>query len=483
VREHSPVEIWVISSRSQPAPCLRPAYRVETLKKNKKNGRRDESDDPEFDNTEPEVQPVRTSGTILKNGSVLDLVAPVPGDQPQLITWNGENASVTPRYEDGVSVYLPSELHPTCLRALLFPRRAVSYGTSRMLFEDLTNLFQKYLFPDAQRMAFWVIADWVSDVFRNPLMLWISAAETARAITLFSLLRVTCRRALILAGLTAGTFPELPMDLWPTLLVNQPRMRAGLRSLLRDSSFSRVVIPLRGGAVLEAACPKAIFVESEISVVPRGNENIHIALPPTDGEGPSPDECVLGEIADYFQPRLLQYRFDLIRKVGESRFAVTGQDILTRELASMLNVCIQGDSDLKMGGMHTLLEGQEAMPKSCTVESGIVEALWPLVHQLSPGLIENAPTEIQVTDLTDLVNTVLRAGGEVLKYSAVEVGAKLSLFGFSTKRRSAGNFVQFDQNTRHRVHQYARTYKVGTPVAGCLDCPPPAASENSASAM
>ena len=425
-----------------------------------------------------EIKTVRTFGKILKDGTVLELVAPAPGVQPQLLWWKSQKSGVVSKFDDGDKVYVPQELHPSYLRALLFPREDSRLWHGPRSVRRAGHLFQNYLIPEAQRTTFWVTTTWLSALFSSPIMLWVSGAEMARAMTLFWLLHAVCRRALIVTGLTPARLQSLPMDLCPTLLLNQHAMPAGLRSLLRDATFNGVVIPCNGGTVLRAACPKAIFVGSKTSAVPRGDENIHVKLPPAGGEGPSPDERDLTKIAEYFQPRLLQFRLDTMHKVRETRFAVTGPEFWTRELSDMLGLRLPVDPNLAGRAVMLLGGQQEAASKSCTVESAILEVLWAQVHQPYSGTTENAPTEIQVKNLTDLVKGQLRRCGEILQYDAEEIGAKLRNLGFDRKRRSAGKFVVFDQETRRRIHELARTFKIGTPVPRCPDCPqPPVASE------
>ena len=80
--------------------------------------------------------------------------------------------------------------------------------------------------------------------------------------------------------------------------------------------------------------------------------------------------------ADYFQPRLLQYRLDHAQRVRESRFVAPDLRLPTRELARKLGACIQGDAELALQ-VIPLLRPQDDSVDRCNLDCAIVVVVWP----------------------------------------------------------------------------------------------------------
>ena len=402
----------------------------------------------------------RTYGEIFQDGSVLELVAPSAGDQPDLLLLDGTKISIAPEIEHLGQLYRPEKLHCSILRATRFSREPLSYGTIRQLFTELAGTFEEYLAfskPAAERTALWVLSTWFSDCLSSPPALWVSGADIGRAASFFGLLHCLCRRALKVAGITRAGFLSLPMSFRPTLLVNQPSLSAGMQNLWQETNYRGLVVPGNRGTVLDVSCSKPIFTGMAGAAPSPSAANLHLTLFPADREAPL-DEHALSATADYFLPRLLQYRLDQAQKVQESRFPAADLKFPTRELARKLGACIQGDAELALRVVPLLLPEDDASGL-CNLDCAIIEVLWPRLHSSPQETAETTKMRIEA-ELTAEVNTYLLSCGETVQYTREDVGIRVASLEFRTKRTNAGSVLLLNRETSRRVHHLARCYGI-----------------------
>jgi hypothetical protein len=283
------------------------------------------------------------------------------------------------------------------------------------------------------------------------------------------LLHCLCRRGLRMTGVTRSSFLALPMDFRPTLLVLQPSLSLRLQSLWWESNFRGSFVPGNQGAVRDVASSKAIFLGMSGSGSLPNAGNFHVYLFPPDHEVPPLDDRVLNGLADHFLPRLLQYRLDHAQEVRDSRFVAPDLRFPTRQLASKLGACIQGDAELAHQ-VVPLLRPQDDMVNRCNLDCAIVEILWPRVHAIAS---KTATASMKIAaELTAEVNTFLLCCGETRQYSREAVGLRVASLELSTKKTNAARLLLLDRQTSRRVHQLARGYGIDKSVAGCPDCQP-----------
>ena len=87
---------------------------------------------------------VKTFGEIFPDGSILELVAPTAGEQPDLLLWDGTKISLSREIRHLGQVYEAEKLHSSVIRATRFPREPADYGTIRELFTELAATFEKF---------------------------------------------------------------------------------------------------------------------------------------------------------------------------------------------------------------------------------------------------------------------------------------------------------------------------------------------------
>ena len=416
---------------------------------------------------------VRTFGELLPDGSMLELVAPEVGDQPDVLLWDGAKIRIAREIEHGGKLYRAEMLHPSILRATRLPREPVKYGTIGKLFADLAGTFEQRLAVSnsaAEQTTLWVFTTWFSEFLSSPPALWVSGADLGRAASYFGLLHCMCRRALKVTGFTRSGFLSLPSGFRPTLLINQPSLSVPMRNLCRETNYPGFVVPGSRGVVSDVSYSKAIFVGMAGATTRPSGENLHLPLFPADRELPPMDEGELTEIAEYFLPRLLQYRLHYARKVRESRFSEADLSIPTRALASKLAACVNGDPQLAPKVASVLLP-QDDGTHVCNLDVAIVRVLWPRLHSSSTNRTDGSRVKIG-SELTAEVNTLLLSCGEILQYSAEEVGIRVATLGLTRKRGGGGNRLLLDTATKRRIHEIARSYAICERIPGCELCQP-----------
>ena len=282
------------------------------------------------------------------------------------------------------------------------------------------------------------------------------------------LLSCVCRHPLMLAELTPCSFRSLPMQLSLTLLLDQQLLGPNVQRLLRASSYRGMHLPGNGGRVVSLYGSKAIFCGNEAAVDTLSGGEIHISLAPSELQLPPLDEQTQNEIANDFQPRLLMYRLKNCKKVRESRVDVSKFTFATRHLARTLAACFPDDSELASDTVQLLQPQDEEVRGQRTrdVNCAIVEILCDMIH-------DGKERDITVNELAKNVNGLLRSRGEILEFSAEEVGWKLRDLNIPRHNSSVGRQVLLERDTSQRVHRLAEVYDLPYSrrvMEGCPDC-------------
>jgi hypothetical protein len=420
-------------------------------------------------NSGPQVRIVATPGEMFSDGSLIELVTSADG-KLALLFWNGKRARIAPQIEYLHHLYRPQMLEGSLQRAIRFAAATKPYGSANVLFKEIANLFERYIgvsSPAAAMATAWVATTWFPDCLSSLPTLVVSGPDMNHAITFFRLLRCVCRRALILAEFSRSSLRALPMDLRPTLMVNQPHLSRTVAFLLRASNYQGFFMPGYRGNVLDVACPKAIYSGIEDRAEPWEDTALHIALPPGRNELPALGMREQDEIASRLQPRMLLYRCHNFRRVCEPHAAVGRPPYPNGETGRSLASCTQNNPDLAQTVIPLLQrQEQDALARrSCDINSAVVEVIWAQSHVVK---------EIAVSQITELTNALLRCRGEILVYSGQEIGWKLKNLGFYRHRNGGGMVLRFSRETRLLVHQLVRHYGLTlAAIDGCRDCAPP----------
>lgn len=410
---------------------------------------------------------IPTAGVVFPDARALELIVDRSSNKARLLDYRAGGVSIRDRVKVGGRTYTPLPLTPAILRAVCFPQRAEGYGKLEKLFGRVTALISENFAPlerDVRLIAHWQLATWFADVLPVVPSLVISSTSAARISALFRLLRCGCRHGVRLAGLSSAVLRALPMGLHPTLFLDQARRSPTMREFLHASSDSGVFV-IHFGGVENLRCATALVASEEDDTA---TEVVRVTLPPEDSRSPLLTEQQLAEITGELQPILLDYRLRNIRAVSQSNFDAPGLTTEFRSVARSLGAAVVGDPQLALG-IVSLLASQDTDARARLAslpETAVVTVALALLH-------EGKFQKIFTADFAGLVNTALRANGEILEYSAEEVGWLLNRLGLFTRSIGGRRGLRFDREFSRNVHELAPRYGIRFLPASfpkCLDC-------------
>ena len=298
-----------------------------------------------------------------------------------------------------------------------------------------------------------------------------STRDQESGIDALRLLSCVCRHPLILAEVTPVGFQSLSPQLSLTLLLDQQELKPNMQRLFRASSYRGLHVPGKRGSVVDLCGPKAIFCGSDTcgsdtAVDTLGGGVIHISVTPSQLQSFALDEQVQNEIANHFQPRLLMYRLKNHGKVCESRVEVSKFTFVMRQLARSVAMCFPEDAELAHDAVQLLRPQDEEVrgQRSRDVNCAIVEILLGNLHQ-------RKQRAVKVDELAKDLNALLQSRGELIEYSAAEIGWKLKGLNIQKHSNRSGRQVLLDRGNSQIVHRLARAYDL--PCTQCVegDCP------------
>jgi hypothetical protein len=411
-----------------------------------------------------------SAGETFDDGTVIELVSgSSASNKPHLLLWNGKKERVGSRVEHGGCVYEAPELPPGLYRATRFPSGCDDYGSERSLFTAIADLPKQYLdLPEeaSGRLAGFCMTNWLADCLPTAVNLTISGADLELGVDVLRLLHAVCRHPLMLAEVTLAGLRSLPMQLSPTLLLNQQGLTANMQRLLRASNYRDLHFTGNGGDVVKFYGSKAIFCGNDAAVEALSNGSIHISATPLQWQSCALDERGQNEIANKFQRRLLQYRLRNCRTLGESSIDVSNFTYPMRRIARALAACFPKDPELARDVVQLLRPQDEELRsrQSCDLNCVIVEILWGMVH-------DRKMREIRVDELAKDATALLRSRGEILEYGAEAVGWKLRNLNIPRHSTSSGRQVLLGRHTSQSVHRLAQAYGLPCTQQVAADCP------------
>src|ERR1019366_133766 len=224
-----------------------------------------------------------SAGEIFPDGAIIELVSSPSGlNKPDLLLWDGSQATVGPHVEHGGCTYEAPELDPILWRAMRLPAGCHDYRSTRRLFDGIRDLFQRHLgLPESESVliACFAISTWLADRLPSAPGLTISGPDEELGIDVLRLLSCVCRHPLLLAELTPAAFRSLPMELALTLLLLQQDLKTNMQILLRSSRYHGLHLAGNRGSVVDRYGATALFCGNDAAVDHLGGGAIHVSLP------------------------------------------------------------------------------------------------------------------------------------------------------------------------------------------------------------
>ena len=258
------------------------------------------------------ARPIATAGEVFTDGVMIELIAGVNPEHPQLMLWDGSTEITGAVVEYRSQQYEPAKIEASILRQLTLPARCCPHGNTRELLTEICNLIKNLVGLDeksASLTARIVLCSAVVDALSIAPALVITGPDIARASRLVTLLRCLCWRPISLTSVTPASFCSLASGVRFTFLISQASVSDKLRKLLDDSSNRNQKIPSRG-RLLDLFGVQVIHSDSfllpdswplrsiQISVTPTAD-----ALPPFDQKCTAENCKRISSQAFEFSPR------------------------------------------------------------------------------------------------------------------------------------------------------------------------------------
>ena len=409
--------------------------------------------------------PVHTSGAMFSDGACIELIREAGTGRLCLMLCNGENRRIVSEVEFRGRLYRPANINPSILLAMTLPSKCGQFESTAELFMAARELLMSRGFPEEVALAstYFVFPTWFPEFLPIAPCLSIAGPRPEAAL-LLQLLGCLVRHPLPLGEVTRDGFCSLPMDLQPTLLIDQERISRSAWGMLSASNRRRAYVPRKGGLV-NVFCSKAVYCGDALDGDNFGDGALRINLPPSRGKMPILDEKDETEISGEFQAKMLAYRSRNNVEVRESRFDLPGFTSGIRLLGRVLGASIVNAPELRAGLCSLLREYEEETRASRWFDLRCVTIEAALHHcHTEPGI------KVHVGDIAKTVNAILKGRGDTTHLEANEIGAVLKRLRLFAKRDSRGYAIRLDDTVCRYIHQLAYRFEVATAQEGVAMC-------------
>jgi len=376
----------------------------------------------------------------------------------RFLVWNAETVTFQEYFEYGGSRFVPSRIDDSLLRAIRLPTGIAPVGNAAELIEEITLCIAEHIVLAPEYLtvvSHFVLYTWFQDRLGIAPYLWVIGPYSAGKTRLLRLLHALCRRPVMASDISPAALYSVPSAIMPTLLIDEFETsgRAGDRDRLRllRSGSTRDGHVIRGSKVYDTFCAKVVASRQEPSDAALASRAIFIPMRPTSRDLPCLDTAALQQIADRFQPRLLNYRLNHFSQVAmENRPKFTGFMPRVRDLALALAAPVLGNSQLEAQLFRDLVahDKEAKLARYGEPEWAVTTALFLECH--------SALGTLTIGGLSCTVRDVLTGNGETYELSPRKVGAVLRSLGFiSEKLGNQGRGFRLTRQFVRRVHELA----------------------------
>jgi len=399
----------------------------------------------------------------LKDGTLVDLVEdPIHSGRVSLAIWKDGQIEFTNRLERDGRAFVPCSRNDGVLGSLRLPKAVMPYGSVQELLRRLESLISECIAVDEKYvsvLADFVLSTWFVDrVLVTPYISVVGLPQSGKT-TLVRVLRLVCRRSLLLSDITSASLYRACARFTPTVLIDETATVANdrtLRHILRTGITRDTVAVRRNQAFHSYGAKVTSWLEP--SNDPALNSRC-IVIPMFESESTAlvrTEEPAVQQLASDLQAQLLQFRFENYKKVQV--VPVPGEESLrprTRDLLRSL-CAAHGDPGRSQRLLRFFEAGQGVQAEPLDPEqNAVLRALFSTVH------IREDFTTIWIKDLAKQVNFFLDLEGERLRLQPRKVGSVLTALGFSSRTRTnSGWTMSVSQRDVEKIHQLVASYGV-----------------------
>jgi hypothetical protein len=408
---------------------------------------------------------VETDFVALDDGTLLELVEdPKNPGRHCFAVWQGGGIRLEDRFERDGQVFVPSR-DDQILRCMQLPRGAESYESVEKLVSDLEFLISLCVAIDEKYvpvLANFVLSTWFVDRFLVAPYLSVVGLPQSGKTTLLRLLKLVCRRSLLVSDISSASLYWACARFMATILIDETGTAGNnraLRHILRAGT-TRDVLAIRTKDHLHSYGAKVISwleppddpaLNSRCILIPMF-ENRNVVLMGIE-------ELTIQQRAIHLRAQLLRFRLENIKTV---RPEPVSDDYLlrprARDLLRALSAATAQDA-MRCRRLLKFFQSGQASPSEplSPAQNAVLRWLFEFVH---PDEIKEY-SSLRIAELTEKVNQYLKAKGEGLQLQPRKVGAVLTSLGFCSRTRTnTGWTLQLTRQDAERIHQLAGSYGI-----------------------
>jgi hypothetical protein len=414
--------------------------------------------------------PIEIDFRELDNGRRLELIEdPEDSFKTLLAVFEGGKVHLASKVDYEGQVLVPIGRGSDGLGDIVLPRAPKPYHSTEEILSRTIHLIEACVsLPPSYLnvLAAYAPYSWFADRLQPPVYLLVTGLPQSGKTTLLEVMRLICRRSLLVGDITSAAAYDACSRFSPTLLIDEndwevdPNSRS-LRKLLRTGT-SRYLVGKHLYKTQKVFGAK-ILSSQELPDDPALRcRCVHISMSETDRvDLRKPYDPEIVKAADDLRAALLQLRLEQYSSI--SRRLIPGAEQLrprSRDLLGSLLAALPTGSIYEKSLLEFFLNVHNPATRNLLSPAlqAVIAALFEFIH-LWPDA-----GDVRVGKLAELANESLRVDGERFKLTPRKVSNLLASLGFSDRIRSSqGSLRRLDQEMVRRIHVLARDHNIMLP--------------------
>jgi hypothetical protein len=417
-----------------------------------------------------EMKASPTAGEVFPDGTAIELLRdPVGSEKLTLAHFRDGILDIKPTLTYANRVFAPMPVDASVTAAVRIPTHVAPPESTKQLYDDVYAVINSHLEQVdscVTAMVFAAFASWLSPVLPMAPILSIFAHPGSPKNVVLQLLRLLCRRTLCVAGVRRSNLFRIPMELRPTLLLDEPELQDTMQNVLHASAHRGAYFPSNGG-VRELYGPKIIVTSKPTHGLMTDTDVLRVALIPLSRQLPFLDKNAEEKIAEEFQPRFLGYFLRNFTRVQVPEFHVSGLAAPIQSVAQAFGAAVIGDPELhaKIVPLLQIQDEELRADRARTSDAVMLEALLSFIH-------EGGWSKVRTDAVAQRVAAIYKGRGSDQAPSPEAVGWAIRRLGIPSGRiNRAGNGVDLNVSTCRLIHRLAQAHGVRAMEGGLrTDC-------------
>ena len=435
------------------------------------NGNRQANKQPQLQIVQSSSQtssvPIEIDFRQLDDGSRLELIEdPADPTKTKLAVFDGVQVQLVSQFEYHGNIFVPIVRESDGLGDIVLPHAPNPYLSTEEILLRIVHLFESCISIDPSYLnvlAVFVLYSWFADQLQPPVYLLITGPSESGKTTVLEVMRLLCRRSLLVGEITAAAILDVCSRFTPTLMIDEndwegDRSSRILRKQLRTGTSGHLLAKRLhktqkafGAKILSSSeLPDDPALRSRCVHIPMFKDNRVDLHKPWDPE--------IVNAADDLQGSLLQLRLEKYESIAWR--LVPGAEQLrprSRDLLGSLSAALPKESTAEKSLLDFFRDVHNPSTRNLLspAQNAVVAALFKFVH-LYPEA-----GHVQVGKIAEFANESLKASGERFGLTPRKLSGILANLGFGEILRSSrGSQRILDQEAVRKIHRLARDHNI-----------------------